>query len=150
MLFKARNRHAELVRSMGTSQLMCCGRELHIRLYAYGPIEACKVPTVPSGSRPHRSGTSQRYAHPTPDLCTRRQLSGGPGLLSQRQLDTDQPARARVGTRLGSAHRVGGTRHSESLGQVRDGLPKVHGPQQVEAGSQGPTAQGAVRQCRES
>ena len=33
MLFKARNRHAELVRSMGTSQLMCCGRELHIRLY---------------------------------------------------------------------------------------------------------------------
>ena len=60
---------------------------------AYGPIEACKVPTVLSGSRPHRSGTSQRYAHPTPDLCTRRQLSGGPGLLSQRPPDTDQPAR---------------------------------------------------------
>ena len=37
-----------------------------------------------------------------------------------------------------------------SHGQVRDGLPKVHGRQQVEAGSQGPTAQGAVRQCRES
>ena len=70
MLFnlKARNRHAELVRSMGTSQLMCCGRELHIRLYAYGPIEACKVPTVLSGSRPHRSGASRQYAHPTPDL----------------------------------------------------------------------------------
>ena len=31
---------------------------------AYGPIEACKIPTVLSGSRPHRSGTSQRYATP--------------------------------------------------------------------------------------
>ena len=29
-----------------------------------------------------------------------------------------------------------------SVGQVRDGLPKVHAPQQVEAGSQGPTALG--------
>ena len=28
--------------------------------------------------------------------------------------DTDQPARVGVGTRLGSTHRAGGTRHSES------------------------------------
>ena len=34
-------------------------------------------------------------------------------------------------------------------GQVRDGLPKVHGLQQVEAGSQGPTAEeAAVRQLQ--
>ena len=41
-------------------------------------------------------------------------------------------------------------KHKYANRQVRDGLPKVHGAQQVEVGSQGPTAQGAVRQCRES
>ena len=35
----------------------------------YWPIEAYKVLTVLSGSRPHRSGTSQRYAHLTMNLA---------------------------------------------------------------------------------
>ena len=52
---------------------------------------------------------------------------------------------------LGSAREPwGATVRRGRAGQVRDELPKVHGPQQVEAGWQGPTAQGAVRQCRES
>ena len=36
----------------------------------------------------------------------------------------------------------------QSVAQVRDGLPKVHGQQQVEAGSQGPTAEGALGQLQ--
>ena len=113
------NRHSSLVRSVGYEPVDVLWLGTPYPSYdVYGPIEAYKVLTVLSGSRPHRSGTSRRYAHPTTDLVRAVSCPEGQGSsLSQRPLDTDQPARARVGTRLGSAHRVGGTRHSESLGQ---------------------------------
>ena len=58
----------------------------------YGPIKACKVLTVLSGSRPHRSGTSQRYAHPTTDLARAVSCPEGKGSsVSARRTQTNRP-----------------------------------------------------------
>ena len=80
------------------SQLMYCGRHWSGTPYPsyddYGPIEACKVLTVLSGSRPHRSGTSQRYAHPTQATDLARAVScpeGQGSSVSARRTQTSRP-----------------------------------------------------------
>ena len=94
MLFLSHhNRHSSFVRSVGYEQVDVLWSGTPYPSYdVYGPMEACEVLTVLSGSRPHRSGTSQRYAHPTTDLARAVSCPEGQGSsVSARRTQTNRP-----------------------------------------------------------